>query len=112
MHWLIKIEHLEIINELFFYSKRGYNVRSFGTGSQVKLPGATLDKPNIYDFNTTYDEMYRDLMRKDPELYPWVEHFTNMYHDLINVRSRRFNDLMQITTYWSELIWKLIKVYQ
>lgn len=52
-----------------FLSKRGYNVRSFGTGSQVKLPGATLDKPNIYDFNTTYDEMYRDLMRKDPELY-------------------------------------------
>jgi RNA polymerase II subunit A C-terminal domain phosphatase SSU72 len=53
-----------------FFSKRGYNVRSFGTGNQVKLPGATLDRPNIYDFNTTYDEMYRDLMRKDPELYP------------------------------------------
>lgn len=52
-----------------FLSKRGYRVRSFGTGNQVKLPGPALDKPNIYDFNTTYDEMYKDLLRKDPELY-------------------------------------------
>ncbi|XP_063409578.1 RNA polymerase II subunit A C-terminal domain phosphatase SSU72-like [Mytilus trossulus] len=52
-----------------FLSKRGYRVRSFGTGNQVKLPGPSLDKPNIYDFNTTYDEMYKDLLRKDPELY-------------------------------------------
>lgn len=91
------IEHFRNIQRLLFCSKRGYNVRSFGTGSQVKLPGATLDKPNIYDFNTTYDEMYRDLMRKDPELYPWVKNCTNMYHDLIRIRL--FNDLMQITTH-------------
>lgn len=45
-------------------------VRSFGTGNQVKLPGPAPDRPNIYDFETTYDEMYKDLMRKDPELYP------------------------------------------
>ncbi|KAK3105441.1 hypothetical protein FSP39_025323 [Pinctada imbricata] len=50
-------------------SKKGFCVRSFGTGNQVKLPGPALDKPNIYDFNTTYDEMYKDLHRKDPELY-------------------------------------------
>ena len=54
----------------FFFSKRGYRVRSFGTGNQVKLPGSAPDKPNIYDFHTTYDEMYKDLLRKDPELYP------------------------------------------
>lgn len=52
-----------------FLSKKGFNVRSFGTGSQVKLPGPSPERPNIYDFNTTYDEMYKDLLRKDSELY-------------------------------------------
>ncbi|XP_064610768.1 RNA polymerase II subunit A C-terminal domain phosphatase SSU72-like [Liolophura sinensis] len=50
-------------------SKKGFKVRSFGTGSQVKLPGPSPDKPNVYDFNTTYDEMYKDLLRRDRELY-------------------------------------------
>jgi len=52
-----------------FLSKKGFSVRSFGSGSHVKLPGATPDRPNIYDFNTTYDEMYRDLLMKDKNLY-------------------------------------------
>ncbi|GAB1608093.1 RNA polymerase II subunit A C-terminal domain phosphatase SSU72-like [Argonauta hians] len=50
-------------------SKKGFRVRSFGTGSQVKLPGPSPDRPNIYDFGTTYDDMHKDLMRKDSELY-------------------------------------------
>ncbi|KAL4220790.1 RNA polymerase II subunit A C-terminal domain phosphatase [Mactra antiquata] len=50
-------------------SKKGFNVRSFGTGNQVKLPGPAPNMPNIYDFSTTYDEMYKDLMRKDSNLY-------------------------------------------
>lgn len=52
-----------------FLRKKGYDVRSFGTGNQVKLPGPSPSQPNIYDFNTTYDEMYKDLLRKDAELY-------------------------------------------
>ncbi|PVD36680.1 hypothetical protein C0Q70_03666 [Pomacea canaliculata] len=52
-----------------FLGKKGFRVQSFGTGNQVKLPGPSPDKPNIYDFNVTYDEMYKDLMRKDPDLY-------------------------------------------
>uniref|UniRef100_A0A4W6ERF3 RNA polymerase II subunit A C-terminal domain phosphatase SSU72 n=1 Tax=Lates calcarifer TaxID=8187 RepID=A0A4W6ERF3_LATCA len=50
-------------------SKRGFDVRSFGTGSHVKLPGPAPDKPNVYDFKTTYEQMYNDLVRKDKELY-------------------------------------------
>uniref|UniRef100_A0A9J8DB94 RNA polymerase II subunit A C-terminal domain phosphatase SSU72 n=1 Tax=Cyprinus carpio carpio TaxID=630221 RepID=A0A9J8DB94_CYPCA len=54
-------------------SKRGFDVRSFGTGTHVKLPGPAPDKPNIYDFKTTYEQMYNDLVRKDKELYPLIE---------------------------------------
>ena len=35
----------------------------------MKLSGPARDRPNIYDFRTTYDEMYKDLLRKDKELY-------------------------------------------
>ena len=44
-------------------------MRSFGSGNHVKLPGAHPSQPNIYDFNTTYDEMYKDLLVKDRQLY-------------------------------------------
>ncbi|XP_062940419.1 RNA polymerase II subunit A C-terminal domain phosphatase SSU72-like [Cynocephalus volans] len=50
-------------------SKRGFNVRSFGTATHVMLPGSTPHKPNVYDFSTTYDQMYNDLLRKDKEFY-------------------------------------------
>lgn len=59
------------------FSKRGFSVRSFGTGTHVKLPGPAPDKPNVYDFKTTYDQMYNDLLRKDKELYPSGCPFTN-----------------------------------
>lgn len=51
-------------------SKKGYNVKSYGTGSVVKLPGASANEPIVYPFGTTYEEMYQDLYHKDPHLYP------------------------------------------
>lgn len=52
-----------------FLSKKGFKVRSFGSGNQVKLPGPAPDKPNIYDFGVSYETMYQDLLAKDKFLY-------------------------------------------
>ncbi|XP_060038991.1 RNA polymerase II subunit A C-terminal domain phosphatase SSU72-like [Erinaceus europaeus] len=93
-------------------SKRGFHVRSFGTASQVKLPGPTPDRPNVYDFQTTYEQMYNDLLQKDGELYtqngilhmlernkrikPRPERFQNCsdYFDLIFTCDERVYDLV------------------
>ena len=48
---------------------RSYPVRSYGTGSQVKLPGKTQAEPNTYPFGTPYNEIYNDLRKKDEKFY-------------------------------------------
>lgn len=36
----------------------------------MKLPGITPDKPNIYEFGCSYEDIYNDLYKKDATLYP------------------------------------------
>lgn len=51
-------------------AQAGYPVLSFGTGSLVRLPGASITTPNVYTFNSTsYDSMYKELQAKDGRLY-------------------------------------------
>lgn len=49
----------------------------------VKLPGAGPDQPNVYEFGTTFEEMYRDLTSKDPQLYPFSG-FVTWVHLLVH----------------------------
>lgn len=50
-------------------SLRGYPVRSYGTGKEVKLPGRTATEPVIYSFQTPYEAMHAELMARDEALY-------------------------------------------
>lgn len=50
-------------------SKKGFRTKSYGTGSCVKLPGVTVDSPNVYDFDTPYEKIAEDLRNKDMSFY-------------------------------------------
>lgn len=49
--------------------KKGFDVQSFGTGEQIKIPGKNPREPNCYPFGTSYDDIYKDLIAKDKRLY-------------------------------------------
>ena len=39
----------------------GMQVESYGTGTQVRLPGKSAMEPRIFKFGTPYAEMYRSM---------------------------------------------------
>lgn len=63
--WVCLIRFIRVIRSCFGSSQ----VRSFGSGNCVKLPGPSADRPNVYSFDVSYDDMYRDLQNQDSQLY-------------------------------------------
>ena len=55
---------MELVSQL---SKWPLNLKFFS--SKVKLPGPAADRPNVYDFGLSYEEIHSDLKRKDKTLY-------------------------------------------
>lgn len=52
-----------------FLHKKGYDIKSYGTGNMIKIPGESPRTPNTYPFGTTYESIYADLKNKDETLY-------------------------------------------
>ncbi|XP_038216856.1 RNA polymerase II subunit A C-terminal domain phosphatase SSU72-like [Zerene cesonia] len=48
--------------------RKGFRVKSFGTGDRVKLPGRG-NRPNCYAFGIPYMEIFNDLVSKDKNYY-------------------------------------------
>lgn len=49
--------------------KAGLDISSYGTGAQIRLPGITPEKQNIYSFGVSYDDIYNELIEQNLQLY-------------------------------------------
>jgi RNA polymerase II subunit A C-terminal domain phosphatase SSU72 len=49
-------------------SNAGLTVESYGTGSQVRLPGRTAMEPRLFKFGTPYSQMYANLAATPQDL--------------------------------------------
>lgn len=49
--------------------EHGYLVRSYGTGSAVRLPGPSIDRPNVFSFGTPYTKIMEVLNSQDLKMH-------------------------------------------
>ena len=71
-----------------FFSQSGFNVKSYGAGNCIKLPGPSVDRPNVYEFGkVTYAEILADLTEKDFKMYQQTG-IINMLERNVTVKER------------------------
>lgn len=78
------------------FQKNGYaSVRSFGTGSAVKLPGESKEEPNVYEFGDAYVNIAADLKKKNFQRS--VYHTClNWYHSILSILRYKRNGMIQM----------------
>ena len=50
-------------------SNAGLTTESYGTGTQVRLPGRTAMEPKVFKFGTPYADMYHNLYSDDSNYF-------------------------------------------
>ena len=84
-------------------------VESYGTGSQVRLPGKSAMEPQIFKFGTPYSEMYRSLAAT-----PQDEAFF-MHNGVLQLCKRgasvKVSDLIPKTEIFIEIISSIIHIH-
>lgn len=64
---------VNLLTHTYPYPYPGLTVESYGTGTQVRLPGKSAMEPRIFKFGTPYAEMYRSLSAT-PEDETYFQH--------------------------------------
>ena len=75
----------------------GLDVKSYGAGNRVKLPGASRDNPNVFEFGSvTYKDIYDKLMAEDEKLYT-----RNGLKDMLerNMTIKQRDELQEVITF-------------
>eukprot|EP01147_Barroeca_monosierra_P010332 gene10332-2473_t len=70
-----------------FLRDRGFDVKSYGTGSCVKIPGPSIDRPNMYEFDSvTYTANgMLDMLDRNRRIKPHPEKFQHATEERFDV---------------------------
>lgn len=60
-HWNHFLLYTNLNSIVSIFGITGMKVESYGTGTQVRLPGKSAMEPRIFKFGTPYAEMYQSL---------------------------------------------------